>query len=216
MSSVAPSPNAVAPSHSTVAPSHGTVAPSHGTVAPTNSTVAPSHPPSPPGGYGAASPRVVARRPLRVTAMQTGIVAGVLAVAAGAFFEVNPPEAYGICMACHGRDLVNWTINEAAGTHLTVAQASLVFPVLTTIGVLLGAFAGARSTGELRWWTPDNPVKTFAYGMLVMNFALVAGGCSIRLLLRSAAGDVLGILGFLGMGAGVILGTCWLRWRATQ
>jgi hypothetical protein len=49
-----------------------------------------------------------------------------------------------------------------------------------------------------------------------MNFALIAGGCSIRLLLRSAAGEALGLIGFAGMVAGVILGTQWLRWRATR
>ena len=153
---------------------------------------------------------------MRVTAVHMGVVAGALAVAAGAFFEVRPPEAYGICMACHGRDLVNWTINEAAGTHLTVAQASLVFPVLTTVGVFLGALVAARAHGEFRWWTPAHSPKTFLYGVLVMNFALLAGGCSIRLLLRSAAAETLGMLGFAGMVAGVILGTFWLRWWATR
>jgi hypothetical protein len=146
----------------------------------------------------------------------TGIVAGLLAVIAGAFFEVRPPEAYGVCMACHGRDLVNWTINEVAGTHLTVAPASLVFPLLTTIGVFLGALIGARTSGEFRWWSPDSSLKTFLYGILVMNFALLAGGCSIRLLLRTAAGEALGMMGFVGMVAGVILGTFWLRWRALR
>ena len=63
---------------------------------------------------------------------------------------------------------------------------------------------------------PENPVKTFVYGVLVMNFALLAGGCSIRLLLRTAAGEALGLVGFAGMAAGVILGTFWLRWRATR
>jgi hypothetical protein len=145
-----------------------------------------------------------------------GIAAGVLAVAAGAFFEVRPPEAYGVCMACHGRDLVNWTINIVAGTHLTVAPASLVFPVLTTIGALLGAVLGATTSGEFRWWTPESSPKAFVYGVLVMNFALLAGGCSIRLLLRTAAGEALGMVGFGGMVAGVILGTFWLRWRATR
>jgi hypothetical protein len=156
------------------------------------------------------------RRAVQVSAVQTGIVFGMLAVAAGAFFEVRPPEAYGVCMACHGRDLVNWTINEVAGTHLAVAPASVLFPVLTTIGVLLGALFGARTSGEFRWWTPDHPLKTFVYGMLVMNFALLAGGCSIRLLLRTASGEALGMAGFAGMAAGVILGTFWLRWRATR
>jgi hypothetical protein len=145
-----------------------------------------------------------------------GIVGGILAVTAGAFFEVRPPEAYGICMACHGRDLVNWTINMLAQTRLTVAPASLVFPVLTPIGVLLGAWLGATTSGEFRWRNPESGWETFVYGVLVMNFALVAGGCAIRLLLRTAAGEALGMMGFGGMVAGVILGTFWLRWRATR
>jgi hypothetical protein len=163
----------------------------------------------------------IARKPktwqaLRVTAAQMGIAAAMLAVTIGAFFEVRPPEAYGICMACHGRDLVNWTINKFAHTHLEVAPASLVYPVLTTVGALLGALLGALASREFRWRSPENPVKTFAYGMLVMNFALLAGGCSIRLLLRASAGEALGAIGFAGMLAGVILGTFWLRWRATR
>ena len=153
---------------------------------------------------------------VRVTAVQMGIAAGVLAVTAGALFEVRPPEAYGVCMACHGRDLVNWTINLLAGTHLTVAPASLVFPVLTTVGALVGAMLGATTSSEFRWWSPESSFKTFVYGMLVMNFALLAGGCSIRLLLRTAAGEALGVAGFGGMVAGVMLGTFWLRWRATR
>ena len=150
------------------------------------------------------------------TAVQMGVTAAVLAVAAGAFFDVRPPEAYGLCMACHGRDLVNWTVNIAAGTHLTVAPASAVYPVLTTIGVLLGALIAARVNGECRWRTPDHCIKTFVYGLLVMTFALVAGGCSIRLLLRTGAGEPLGLLGFAGMASGVVLATMWLRWRALR
>ena len=155
-------------------------------------------------------------RAIRVTALQLGVVAGILAVVAGTYFDVRPPEAYGICMACHARDLLNWTINRAAGTQLTVAPASLVFPVLTVIGVLLGALLASTTSKEFRWSSPDNSLKTFIYGGLVMNSALLAGGCSIRLLLRSAAGELLGLMGFGGMVAGVILGTFWLRWRATR
>ena len=153
---------------------------------------------------------------IRVTALQLGIVAGISAVIAGSLLDVRPPDAYGICMACHARDLLNWTINRAAGTHLTIAPASLVFPVLTTIGVLLGAVLGSTSSGEFRWSNPDNSVKTFIYGAAVMVSALIAGGCSIRLLLRSAAGETLGLMGFAGMVAGVTLATLWLRWRATR
>ena len=153
---------------------------------------------------------------IRVTAVHTGFAAGLLAVIAGAVFDVHPPEAYGLCMACHARDLVNWTLNDLAGTHLTVAPASVVFPVLTTIGVFLGALVGATSSGEFRWRTPESSWRTFVYGALVMNFALLAGGCSIRLLLRTAAGEALGMTGFGGLIAGVTSATLWLRWRATR
>ena len=156
------------------------------------------------------------RGDVRVTAVQMGIAGGLLAVMAGAFFEVRPPEAYGVCMACHGRDLLNWTINMVAHTHLTVAPASAIFPVLTTFGVLVGALVGAMTSGEFRWYSPESSLKAFLYGVLVMNFALLAGGCSIRLLLRAAAGEWLGVMGFAGMVAGVVFGTFWLRWRATR
>lgn len=153
---------------------------------------------------------------VRVTAVQMGFVAGLLAVVAGALFDVRPPDAYGLCMACHGRDLVNWTINHLAGTQLTVAPASLVFPTMTTIGVVVGALLAATSNGEFHWRTPESSWRTFVYGALVMNFALIAGGCSIRLLLRTAAGEALGMTGFAGLVAGVSAGTLWLRWRATR
>jgi hypothetical protein len=145
-----------------------------------------------------------------------GVVAGVLAVLAEMLFDVRPPAAYGVCMACHGRDLVNWTLNAVATTDLPVAPASLLYPLLTTVGVFLGALASARRHGEFRWVTPDHPIKTFLYGLLVMNFALIAGGCAIRLTLRTAAGEPLGAAGFGAMATGIVLGTWWLRWRASR
>ncbi len=153
---------------------------------------------------------------IRVTALQMGVVSAILAVAAEAFFAVRPPDTYGICMACHARDLMNWIINAVLGTQLTVAPVSLIFPVLTTIGVLIGGLVAAKLSGEFRWRTTENPVKTFVYGLFVMNFALLAAGCSFRLLLRAAAGETLGLFGLGGMVIGVVLGTVWLRWRATQ
>jgi hypothetical protein len=156
------------------------------------------------------------QRGVRVTPIQWGIAAGVLAVAAGSLFGVRPPENYGLCVACHARDLVNWTINTLAGSHLTVAQASQVLPVLTTIGLLLGGLVGAWTSGEFRWRMPDQPLKMFVYGVLVMNFALLAAGCSIRLVLRAAAGEALGLIGLAGMIAGAAVATLWLRWNATR
>jgi Sulphur transport len=162
------------------------------------------------------SPARSVHRPVYVTATLTGVVGALLAVLGGSVFDVRPPDAYGLCMACHARDLVNWTINVAASTQLTVAPASLVFPVLTPVGVLLGALLAARSNREFRWQRPEHPLKTFVYGIVVMNCALLAGGCSIRLLLRTSAGETLGMVGFGALAAGVILATHWLRWSATR
>ena len=153
---------------------------------------------------------------IRVTAVHAGIATGLLAVLAGTLFEVRPPEAYGVCMTCHARDLVNWSINMLARTHLPLAPASLLFPTLTTVGVIVGALVGAKTSREFRWISPENPWKTLVYGALVMNLALLAGGCSIRLMLRATSGEVLGMIGFSGMIAGMMLGTWWLRWRATR
>ena len=96
------------------------------------------------------------RTRFRITGLQAGVVMAIAAVAAGAFFQVRPPEAYGICMACHGRDLVNWVGREITGNaRLVVAPAAVVFPLLTVVGVILGArFAeelGFRRDAEKRY-----------------------------------------------------------------
>jgi len=140
----------------------------------------------------------------------------IAAVAAGAFFEVRPPDAYGICMVCHGRDLVNWVINDVGGTRLTIAPASLVFPLLTVVGVVIGGWVAARLSGEFRFRRPSKPLKNFGYGFLVMNFGLLAAGCSTRLALRVGAGDPLGAMGFGAMIVGIVLATFWLRKKALQ
>jgi hypothetical protein len=151
-----------------------------------------------------------------VTGVQAGIVMALAAVAAGEFFQVRPPEAYGICMACHGRDLVDWIVNEITSWRWTVSQASIVFPLLTSVGVVIGGFVAAVVSGEFRRHRVHKPLKSFLYGMLVMNFGLLAAGCSTRLLLRTSAGDLLGVAGFVAMVVGIVGATYWLRWRALR
>lgn len=160
--------------------------------------------------------RTARRTKYRITGLRAGVVMAIAAVMAGAFFEVRPPDAYGICMACHGRDLVNWVINDVAGTRLTVAPAALVFPLLTVVGVVIGAWIAARLSGEIRFRKPSKPMKNFLHGMLVMNFGLLAAGCSTRLALRVGAGDPLGAIGFGTMVVGIILATFWIRQKALR
>ncbi len=160
--------------------------------------------------------RAVHTRWMPITGLQAGIIMAIAAVAAGTLFEVRPPEAYGVCMACHGRDLVNWIINDAAGTRLTVAPASLVFPLLTVVGVVIGASIAAHASGEFRFRWPRNALRSFVNGFLVMNFGLLAAGCSTRLSLRVGAGDPLGVIGFMGMVGGIVLATFHMRRRALR
>jgi hypothetical protein len=77
-----------------------------------------------------------------------GIVVAVVAGVAGQYLHVSPPAAYGLCSACHGRDLVDWLLNHVEGAKLYVAAAGVRWPLLTVVGLVLGSFAAARRNGE--------------------------------------------------------------------
>ncbi|MDE3074118.1 MAG: YeeE/YedE family protein [Chloroflexota bacterium] len=143
-----------------------------------------------------------------------GVVGGLLAVGLEAFSGVRPPAAYGICIACHGRDLIGWIVNHLAGTNIALSEVSIPFPLLTVLGVVVGAALAALRHGEFSWHWPDFGARNFAWGFLVMVFALLAAGCSIRLLIRTAHGDTLGLLAFLAMVAGIAVATAFMKWRA--
>jgi len=153
---------------------------------------------------------------IRITGLQAGVVMALAAVIAGSFFEVRPPEAYGICMSCHGRDLANWVTNGMFSTDLTVARASVVFPLLTTVGVILGSVLAAIMSGEFRWQKPARPIRSFSLGLIVMNLALLAGGCATRLTLAASAGDLSALVAFGAMAVGIVLATLLLRRRALR
>ena len=152
----------------------------------------------------------------RITPITFGVTLGLLAVGLEAFFNVNPPSAYGVCIACHGRDLVNWIVNQVTGMSLTVAEVSLVFPVLTVVGILGGSTLAAIRHREFHWHWPGNPLRTFLWGFLVMNSALLAAGCSIRLILQIVRGDSASLLALIGMTAGIVITTVIMRRRALR
>lgn len=54
---------------------------------------------------------------MRITVRVAGFVAGVLVAISQVIFQVSPPPAYGICIACHTRDLVNWFTNRYRGSN---------------------------------------------------------------------------------------------------
>lgn len=140
-----------------------------------------------------------------------GLLIGVLAaVVQGLLISAGGPEAYGFCVACHTRDVVNDAVNSIAGTKLAFAPVSqnAVLPVMTVIGVLIGAFISAKFYQEFKTKTGSG-VSYLWYllgGLFFMVFALFMGGCPYRTALRVGYGDVVAFIGLLAIIAGVLVG----------
>ena len=147
-----------------------------------------------------------ARNPLVV-----GLLIGVLAaLVQGLLISAGGPEAYGFCVACHTRDVVNDAVNSIAGTKLAIAPISqnAILPVLTVIGVLIGAFISAKVYKEFKTKT-GSAISYIWYllgGLFFMAFALFMGGCPYRIALRVGYGDVIALIGLFAIIAGVLAG----------
>lgn len=143
--------------------------------------------------------------------LYVGLVIGILA----AFVQLllisaGGPEAYGFCVACHTRDLVNIGVNDVTGMKLAAAPLSqnAILPVLTVIGVLIGAFFSARYYQEFR--TKAGSAVSYLWyllgGIFFMIFALFMGGCPYRMGLRIGYGDVIALIGVIAIIVGVVIG----------
>lgn len=153
---------------------------------------------------------------IRVSAFTAGTVLGVGAALVQAYFKVIPPPAYGICMVCHARDLMNWLADHLFYTDWGYTTASITVPVLTVVGVVVGASLAAWQHGEFRLRPVREPIFFFVTGFLVMNFGLILGACPIRILIVSAYGNLIGIVGWLCVVVGALLGTVAIRWSARR
>ena len=153
---------------------------------------------------------------IKVTAFWAGLVMGLGAALIQAYFNIIPPPAYGICMVCHPKDLVNWIFDHLFGTTWGNVAVSQQVPVLTVIGIVLGAFAAAFRHGEFRLEPAREPIFHFITGFLVINFGLILGSCPIRIIIVSSYGSLIGIVGYTCLIIGVILGSIWLRRRARR
>lgn len=148
----------------------------------------------------------LARNPLYV-GLAIGILAALVQVL---LISAGGPEAYGFCVACHTRDVVNIAVNDIAGTKLAVAAISqnAILPVMTVIGVLIGAFISARYYEEFR--TKTGSMASYLWyllgGIFFMIFALFMGGCPYRIGLRIGYGDVVAFIGVIAIIAGVLVG----------
>jgi hypothetical protein len=105
---------------------------------------------------------------------------------------------------------VNVAVNDIAGTKLAVAAISqnAILPVMTVIGVLIGAFVSAKYYQEFR--TKTGTIASYVWylmgGLFFMIFALFMGGCPYRIGLRIGYGDVVALIGVIAIIAGVLMG----------
>jgi len=147
---------------------------------------------------------------MRITPVIAGGAMGLVAALAQGAFQYGPPTAYGICVACQGRDLANTIANRLFGLELPVAQVSQVFPALTTVGILAAALLAAVAHREFRWRKGPPAWRSFALGFVVMICGLLAGACTIRLFLRTAYGDLIALAALPALLVGIWLGNVWM------
>ena len=136
----------------------------------------------------------------------TGIVMGVSAAAAQAYFKVESPVADGISFLGHPAYLLKWGANHVFGTKWAIAPEFVVFPALTVVGVLIGSFiASGNSDLKLKPGPVRQKFLSLIYGFLVINFALFWGACPIRTALLVSYGSVLAAVALASIVAGVVL-----------
>ena len=85
---------------------------------------------------------------IRISAVTAGIIIATVAVAAQVIFGFSHPEAYGVCLVCHGRDML-------AQLYQTVFHKAMDMSVSARSGPVLGGrqvrFLSSRhSRGHLR------------------------------------------------------------------
>lgn len=148
----------------------------------------------------------------------TGLIMGVSAAAVQAYFQVQPPAAYGICLLGHPSILTKWLMNNVLGTDLAITAVFVVFPSLLVIGVFIGSYVAAYRNKELGW--RPGPVRNrymaVMFGFLVVNFGLLWGACPIRTGLLVSYGRVMAVIALVSIAVGVILACLYIRSRVKK
>ena len=150
-----------------------------------------------------------------------GLLIGILAAFTQALLiSAGGPEAYGVCIACHVRDLVNGMTNVIAGTSLALAPISknAILPVMGVAGIMAGAFISAKVHREHKIKKAGNQeyLLYFAGGLAVLFLTMIFGGCPYRAALRTGYGDLTALLFIVMMAIGVGVGTLYMLRRAEK
>ena len=158
----------------------------------------------------------MSRSIIEVSPFKGGIILGFGAALLQAYFKVVPPVAYGVCMVCHPKELVNRVADYVLNTDWSYSIASTNWPILTVVGVLLGASVAARQHGELHLRPARQALLYFVNGFLMINFGLILSSCPIRIVILSAYGSLLGVAGWISVIVGVLVAVLALRWSARR
>ncbi len=147
-----------------------------------------------------------------------GVAAGTMFVCAEAFLGFYPPACYSFCLTCHVRDLVNTVTNLLFGTRFETAYLARRALMLTSPGLIIGAFVTSRLFGEYRRVNSSRPLLYFLSGFTVMIIGILIFGCPTRIVMRAGYGDLYGITALFGLFAGVYIGTHIMkcRWREAE
>ena len=143
-----------------------------------------------------------------------GLALGAIVVGLEGWGGIHPPRAYGFCTTCHGQDLISWAANRLAGFGWELSPAGAETPLLTVVGVLVGARLAAALAGEQQIRTARHPWLSVGAGILAAILGLLALGCPIRQLVVLGYGDWIALPALLGHVTGAVLGVLLLRWAA--
>ncbi|NHV96755.1 MAG: cytochrome C [Thaumarchaeota archaeon] len=150
---------------------------------------------------------------VKVDKLTAGFFTGFWAAIAQAWVGVLPPSAFGICFISHPSDLFNWTVNKIFSVSFYVHDPSLDLPVLTVLGVLIGASLATIQHKEFKFRMPRNPLDHYINGFMVAVFGLMLGYCSVHIIMGLTYGSVIALTGFAGMMLGVTLAILYIKWR---
>lgn len=129
-----------------------------------------------------------------------GVGIGLIAVLLAIF---GNPANMALCIACFLRD--------TAGALRLHSAAPVQYLRPEILGIILGAFVTALIRKEFKATAGSSPATRFVLGFVMMTGALVFLGCSFRMVLRMAAGDLNAWLGLIGLIAGAAVGTFFLK-----
>ncbi|MEM2883909.1 MAG: hypothetical protein QXY08_04940 [Nitrososphaerales archaeon] len=153
---------------------------------------------------------------VKIDKLTAGFFTGLWAAIAQAWVGVLPPSAFGICFISHPNDLFNWTINKLFGTSFYVHDPSIDLPVLTVIGVLIGASLATIQHKEFKFKMPRNPLDHYINGFMVAVFGLLLGYCSVHIIMGLMYGSIIALTGFAAMMVGVTLAVRYIKWRVRR